>query len=168
MNNAPLKAALQGCSDRALIVLSMTMLTRSGFHDVQILDHRYRAQRLRDGEIALICTSTLNRVPVTVVVKVANRSVKRRHLDELSITIIRTGAESGMIVSPFHVTPKAQAILDRYRTIRASVVDGELLTTYCEALGIGLRGEGAVDYAFFGELEAVAERWLKHLSSPPP
>ena len=164
MGNPSLKAALQGCSEKALLALVIHLLSRSGFREVQILNHRSATPLDHSGSY-VICVSTLNHNPETEVIKVVPGRITAQHLDELAIAIIRLGAHSGIVMSAHNLNQKAKAILDRYRAIRLSVIEGSLLTSYCEILGLGLRNESEVDYEYFGELETIAERLLSHLPS---
>lgn len=163
MTHHQLQGALQSCSLHALLMVVSKALARSGYGDVQFLDRRQSKQKSRFGGHELQCETMLGNRPVKVIVKVVRDSVRIRHLDELAGTAIRTGADSGMIITPFHITSKAQTLLDSYGPVRIAVIEGSALAAWLTELKIGVRGAEDVDYAFFGELEDMSMRVLSFI-----
>ncbi len=163
MNDVQLKGALQNCSLHALLMVVSKVLTRSGYGDVEMLDRRLSKDKSRYGGYELVCEGTLGTRPHRVIVKVVRDSARIRHLDELAGAVVRTGADSGLLVTPFHITRKAQSLIDRYGPIRTSVIDGTALASWVATHGIGVRGRQDVDYAFFGELEEVSHRVISFI-----
>lgn len=153
MSNRPLEAAIRNCSLHALLLLVLRTLTRLGYGDVEILDRRTSGEKSRHGGHELMCEARFGAQPIRIVVKVVRDSVRIRHLDELAGTVIRMGADSGMIVSPFRLTKRARTLLASYGPVRVRVVEGEQLAAWLAELRIGTRGVSDVDYAFFGNLE---------------
>lgn len=167
MIDTQLKGALQNSSLHALLLMVSKALSRSGYGDVKILDRRQSTQKSRFGGHELVCEGTLGTRPVTVIVKVVRDSARIRHLDELAGTVIRMGADSGVLVTPFHITRTAQTLLGRYGPIRTTVIDGSELAQWFAQLAIGTRSGGEVDYAFFGELEELSDRVMAFLNTLP-
>lgn len=158
MPNSRLQLVLQQTSLHALLILVSRMLGMSGFGDAQIMDRRTPGQRSRDGGHELLCRGTYGGLPMKVAVKVICDAVRVRMLDEMAGTVLRTRADLGIVVSPFHVTRAALAQKDLYHAARVSIIDGESLAGRLQALGIGCYPNGAVDLGFFLELQAVANR----------
>lgn len=167
MKTEPLVGALQNTSLHALLMLVSKGLTRAGFGDVQILDRRQSRQKSRFGGHELQCLTLVGNLPGKVVVKVIRDGVRLRMLDEMAGVIQRTGADLGLIISPFHVTRKAKQVVKDYRGSRISVLDGEALAELLQRHDIGVRGKGSVDYAFFGGLEELAERLTQFMRENP-
>jgi len=165
MSDTQLEGAIQSCSLHALLILASRALSRAGYGDVQFLDRRHARQKSRFGGHELVCEATLGTRIVKVVVKVVRDSARIRNLDELAGTVIRMGADAGLLLTPFHVTGKAQKLLDRYGPVRISVIDGSTFADWLKELRLGIRGKDDVDYAFFGELEAVAERVMVFMAA---
>lgn len=164
MTNPQLSVALQNSSLHVLLLILSKALSRSGYGDVQILDRRLPKQKSRHGGHELLCEATLAGRTVRVVVKVLRDSVRIRNLDELAGTVIRMKADSGLIVSPFHVTAQAKKLLSIHNPVRLWVLDGDQLAQLLAELGIGTRGRGDVDYAYFGAMEEMSDRVLGMLS----
>lgn len=165
MTNSPLTGALQNTSLHALLMIVSKGLSRAGFGDVSIQDRRQPRQKSRHGGHEIQCLTSVGSLPSKVVVKVIRDSVRVRMLDELAGTVLRTGADLGLIISPFHLTRKAKAHLDSYRSARISALDGVALSELLAKHGIGVRGTGSVDYEFFGGIEEIAEKLQAFLSS---
>lgn len=167
MKNEPLVGALQNTSLHALLMLVSKGLTRAGFGDVQILDRRQSRQKSRFGGHELQCLTSVGNLPGKVVVKVIQDAVRLRMVDEMAGVIQRTGADLGLIISPFHVTRKAKQVIREYRGSRINVLDGEALAQLLKQYEIGIRGKGSVDYAFFGGLEEMAQRLTRFMRENP-
>lgn len=160
MKDAPLVEMLKNCSLHSLMMLTSKALSLSGFGDVQILDRRQSRQRSRYGGHELVCRGSLGTLPMKVIVKVINDSVRLRMLDELAGAVIRNRADLGIIVTPHHVTTNAARQQGAYRLARVETVDGHGLASILRKFAIGIRPRGEVDYAFFGELEDASRRIL--------
>lgn len=167
MTNTPLIGALQNTSLHALLMIVSKGLARAGFGDVSIQDRRQPRQKSRHGGHEIQCLTSVGSLPSKVVVKVIRDSVRVRMLDELAGTVLRTGADLGLIISPFQLTRKAKAHLSSYGVARISALDGGALSDLLVRTGIGVRGSGSVDYEFFGGIEEVAEKLEAFLSSKP-
>lgn len=157
MTNIQLQGALRASSLHALLIMIAKALSRSGYGDVQFLDRRNPREKSRHGGHELLCEATIGTRAVKIIVKVLRDSIRIRNLDEMAGTVMRMGADSGVIISPFHTTKVAQTLLEKYRP-RTEVVDGEALAAMLEARSIGVRNKGEVDYAYFGELEHLANQ----------
>lgn len=164
MKDKAMVEMLKGCSLHSLLMLTSKVLTRSGFGEVEILDRRETKQRSRYGGHELRCTVNLGIVPMKVIVKVINDSVRVRMLDELTGTVSRTKADLGLIVTPHHLTSTAKLHQAFYRQARVQVIDGQQLAGMLQKAGIGVRDRD-VDYAFFGALEDVSGRLLAFIAS---
>lgn len=158
MTTQPMIRVLQRSSLHSLLLLTSKMLSRSGFGEVQILDRRETRQKSRFGGHELLCESTLGSLPVRVVVKVINDSVRLRMLDELAGVVMRTKADLGIIVSPHHLTASAARYQGSYKASRISVIDGAALAERLQKLGIGIRKSGEIDHQFFVGLDLVGKR----------
>lgn len=155
--SSELLSALQRCSLHPLLIITSKVLTREGFGDVQILDRRESRQKSRFGGHEILCEGIHAGRPVKVVVKVIGDSIRTRMLDELCGTVDRMGADFGILVSPFTVRTSKRLLSRRYRRSRIEILDGQHFERLLLKHRIGVRG-GAVDYAFFGELELVTRR----------
>lgn len=160
MNRDPLEGALQGCSLHALLMCVSKALARSGFGDVQILDRRSSRQKSRYGGHEILCESALGTYPLRVAVKVVRDTARTRMGDELAGTVLRTGADMGLLVTPFNVSPKLRQAQGSYKPARIETLDGGGLARLMRCSGVGVRPNGDVDYAFFAELEQVSRRLL--------
>ncbi len=158
MKNHELSATLKACSLHSLLLVTTKMLARSGYGDVQILDRRHVKQKSRFGGHELLCESTLGTVPVKVIVKVINDSIRLRMLDELAGAVLRTRADIGIIVSPYPLSRMVAKHKDAYTAARIVVIDGDGLAARLSNLGIGVRPKGDVDYQFFAHLEELGAR----------
>lgn len=158
MTNQPMIHVLKQSSLHSLLLLTAKMLSRSGFGEVQILDRRETRQKSRFGGHELLCETSLGSLPVKVIVKVINDSIRLRMLDELAGAVLRTKADLGIIVSPHHLTSSAKRYQASYKSARLSVIDGAALAERLGRLGIGIRAHGGPDYAFFIELEEMGRR----------
>lgn len=158
MNDQPMIQVLQNSSLHGLLLVTSKMLARSGFGDVQILDRRETRQKSRFGGHELLCESSLGSLPVKVIVKVINDSIRLRMLDELAGAVMRTKADLGLIVSPHHLTSSASRHQASYKAARVEAIDGAELVGRLTRLGIGVRKSGELDYQFFGGLEEVSRR----------
>jgi restriction endonuclease Mrr len=167
MIDSPLRIALQQCSLHALLMIVSKTLTRAGLGDVQIMDRRKSTQRTRFGGHELLCETYLNNRPIKIVVKVISDAVRMRMLDELAGVTLRTKADSALVVTPFHVTRTAAKVLGEHHPVRIETIDGLELEKLLLKFGIGVRGKGEVDYAFFGGLEQVSARLLDFLDQKP-
>jgi len=158
MNDIALEGALKRCSLHSLLILTSKVLSRSGFGDVQILDRRQPRQRSRFSGYEMMCLGAIGSVPVKVVVKVIRDSVRVRMLDELAGVVVRSGADMGILVSQFHLSPTAVKHQPSYNSVRLEVLDVKELATLMRRYGIGVRERGSVDYQFFDALEEVGTR----------
>lgn len=163
MNDKALEGALEQCSLHSLLMLTSKVLSRSGFGDVQILDRRQPRQKSRYGGHEIMCLGSVGSVPVKVVVKVIKDSVRLRMLDELAGTVIRTKADMGLIVSPFHLSATAKKHQDSYTSVRLETVDVSELARLLRLYGIGVRERGSVDFQFFAALEEAGVRILNFM-----
>lgn len=160
MSEARLLAALRRCSLHALLMLAAKALTRAGFGDVQTLDRRTSRQRSRFGGHELVCLGQVGTLPVKVAVKLVRQDVRTRMLDELAGTVLRTGADLGLIVTPYALTGAAAKRLGSHPRARVEVMDGPALARLLASQGIGVREDGSVDRTFFAGLEEASERLL--------
>ena len=165
MTETPFVRALQQCSLHSLILLTTKALGRSGFGDVQILDRRQSKQRSRYGGHELECRVIVGTLPMKVIVKVINDSVRVRMLDELAGAVVRTKADLGLIVTPHHVTANAARHQGTYRGARVEIMDGKKLSDLLRHIKVGIRPYGDVDYAFFEALEEVSQRMLAFIAA---
>ena len=165
MNETPMVEMLKGCSLHSLLMLTSKALSRAGFGDVQILDRRQSKQRSRHGGHELVCRLNIGFVPMKVIVKVINDSVRVRMMDELAGAVIRNQADFGLIVTPHHVTTNAMRQQGASRLARVEVIDGPKFAALLSKFGIGLRGRTDIDYAFFGALEDVSARLLTFIAN---
>jgi len=154
----PMQEILQGCSLHALLMLTSKALTRSGFGDVEILDRRSTKEKTRFGGYELSCRLTLGNLPAKVIVKVIQDEVRQRMLDELAGSILRSGADAGLIVTPFHLSTSVKRAQPSYRPLRIHIVEGEELADILTRAQVGTRKQGTPDFAFFSELEEVSGR----------
>ena len=168
MPTDPLAGALQGCSLHALLMLTSKVLTRSGFGDVEILDRRETGQKSRYGGHEISCLAALGPVPVKVIVKVVRDDVRTRMLDELAGAVIRSSADLGLIVTPYHVSASISGRQAGYRPARVEALDGASLARLMRCSGIAVRPSGDVDYAFLSELETVSQRLLEFVGKERP
>ena len=155
MINCELKRSLQSASLHPLLLMVSKVLSRSGYGDVQIMGRRLPRQKSKDGGHEILCELTQGPRSFRTVVKVVRDSVRIRNLDELAGTMIRTHADSGIVISPRHVTGKARDLLHAY-DMEVSVVDGETLSAWLVQLGIGIKANGQVDRDYFNGLEAIS------------
>lgn len=153
-----LEGVLRTSSLHALVIVVTKALSRSGFGDVEILDRRTEKQKSRFGGHELQCITEIGNMPGKVIVKIVRDSVRTRMVDELAGTVLRTGADRGLIVTPFRMTKGAKENLDRYKPAQVDVVDGQSLVSMLKKHGIGIRGRGEVDFAYFGALEEFAPK----------
>ena len=153
MNNQQLKGALQSASLHPLLLMVSRVLARSGYGEVRLMDRLSPREKSREGGHELLCELVHGIDVHRIVVKVLRDSIRIRNLDELVGTINRTGADSGIVISPHHVTRDAKRLLEVYSGVDIGVVDGEQLATWLRLHDIGTLPSGDVDYAFFGHLE---------------
>lgn len=165
MPDIQLQYALRDSSLHALLLSVSKALSRSGYGDVQFLDRRLPRQKSRFGGHELVCETVIGPRSMRVIVKVLRDSVRIRHLDELAGAVTRMGADSGLIISPFGVTKTAARLLDSYGPIRVGVIDGESLAKWLRELGIGVRRDGSVDWAYFGNIEEMSNRVLSFIAT---
>lgn len=163
MEGAELRSILQNCSLHAFLLLTSRTLTRLGYGDVEVMDRRTRAGKTRYGGHELLCEGQFGDRPVRVIVKVLLDSIRVRNVDELAGTVVRTGADSGIVVSPFHVSRPASKALDRYGPVRIGAVDGDKMAHWLTQLRIGVREGGTIDYVFFSQLEEHSDLVLSLL-----
>jgi len=163
----PMTNMLQNTSLHALLMIVSKGLTRAGFGDVAILDRRQPRQKSRYGGHEIECLTSVGNLPGKVVVKVIRDGVRQRMVDELVGTVMRRGADLGLIISPFHITRKAKENLPAYKGARIEVLDGKILSDLLIKHQIGTRGEQDIDYAFFGGIEEVAEKVQAFLKTKP-
>jgi len=133
------------------------VLARSGYGEVKLMDRRTVRQKSRDGGHELLCELVTGAEVHRVVVKLVRDSIRIRNLDEIVGTINRTGADSGLVVSPYHITREARRLKASYTGVSIGIVDGNELANWLRLHGIGILPEGEVDYAFFGHMEDLAE-----------
>lgn len=157
MKASPMQVALQNCSLHALLIVTSKALTHAGFGDVQIMGRRRTTQRTRLGGFEMLCEMYVNAKPIRVVVKVIRDDIRVRMLDELTGVLLRTHADFGLIVTPFGVTGRASRIVADYKPARLEIIEGRALEELVTRFGIGVRGNGLVDYAYFGQLEEAAQ-----------
>ena len=165
MNDHELEAALKQCSLHSLLILTSRALSHSGFGYVQLLDRRQSKQKSRFGGHELLCETTVGGLPVRVIVKVIQDSVRLRMLDELAGGIRRTNADLGLIVSPHNLTANASQALGSYAPMRIEAITGRTFAELLSRYHIGVRSRGDVDYAFFSELEDLGERLISFLKA---
>lgn len=156
MTNLQLKGALQAASLHPLLLVVSKLLARSGYGDVQLMDRRAPKQKTRQGGHELVCELMEGDELRRVVVKVLRDSIRIRNLDELVGTINRTGADSGLVISPHHLTKDAQELIESYSSVSFGIIDGDALSEWMLLHGIGVRKGGEVDFGFFGSLEDVS------------
>jgi hypothetical protein len=111
---SPLEHALQQCSFYPLLLITAKVLSCSGFGDVQIMDRRVTTEKTRFGGFEIQCVGSFAGQPLKTVVKVIPDAVRLRMLDENAGAVIRTGADLGLVVSPFHLTRGAAKNLKNY------------------------------------------------------
>ena len=160
MNDRGLLGALQSCSLHALLMLTSKTLALSGFGDTEILDRRQSKQKSRHGGHELRCQTTFGLLPVKVIVKVVQDSVRLRMLDELTTAVKRTGSDFGLLVATGRIGRQALKEREFYRREGIAILDGTTLAALLRKHQIGTRGKGEVDYAFFGSLEEASLRVL--------
>jgi len=163
MNRDPLPPMLQTCSLHSLLICVSKVLTRSGFGDVQILDRRSSKQKSRFGGHELMCETTLGIYPLKIVVKVIQDDVRTRMVDELAGTVMRTRADMGLLITPFNVSERIINAQDAHRPLHLEFIDGNRLARLMRCSGVGVRPKGEVDYAFFTELDEVADRLFEFI-----
>lgn len=163
MPNSRLQVVLQQSSLHSLLIVASKMLAKSGFGDVQIMDRRTVKQRSRYGGHELLCEGQYGTLPVRVAVKVVNDDVRVRMLDEMAGTVLRTGADFGLVVTPRKLTSAAAGHQDKYRAAKVAVIDGERFTALLQHLRIGCLANGAADLGFFLEVEQIARRAVRFL-----
>lgn len=163
MHEEPLQKALQQCSLHALLIICSKVLTRSGFGDVQILDRRQNKQKSRFGGHELLCQTNLGFIPIKMIVKVARDTVRTRMLDELAGTVIRTSADLGLIITPYHLTTRAVKHKDAYKGVRIDSLDGSGLADLLRRYQYGVLLSGKVDYGFFTSLEESAIAFMPYI-----
>jgi hypothetical protein len=168
MSETPLERALQLSSLHVLLMLTSKALTRSGFGDVQILDRRHSKQRSRFGGHELLCQSSIGSLPLNVIVKVINDSVRLRMLDELAGAVIRRRADFGLLVTPHHISATMKGRQVQYGPVRIEVMDGPVLASLLGKEGIGVRERGGVDVPFFESMEILSQRLLGFLTEVKP
>jgi hypothetical protein len=154
-----MQAALQSSSLYVLLILVTRVLTREGYDDVQILDRRQTKQKSRFGGHEIMCETTIGSMPAKVVVKVINDAGRARHLDELAGVVDRIGADVGLLVTPHHLTKNARRNQPLFSRSRIEVMDGPGFASLLLKHKIGTRGQDGVDYAFFGHLEQITDRF---------
>lgn len=164
MSQAALKGMLQTCSLHPLIILTGKALTRAGFGDVQVMDRRSSKQKSRYGGHELLAETTVGSLPARIVVKVIPDVIRLRMLDELAGVVMRTKADLGVIVSPFHLSKRARESLVDYTNARIDVIDGAALASLLSRFKIGVRGSGEPDYAFFTALEEYSQRIIDFMA----
>lgn len=165
MRDQALEDALKRCSLHSLLILTSRALSRAGLGDVQLLDRRQSRQKSRYGGHELLCEMSVGMIPVRIIVKVIQDSVRLRMLDELAGSVRRTGADMGLIVSPHGLTANAERSLGSYAPMRLVALTGRTFSELLSRYHIGVRSRGGVDYAFFAGLEDASGRlisFLKH------
>lgn len=139
-------------------MLIAKILTRQGFGDIQLLGRRLNAQKSRVGGCELLCQTNIGHVPIKVIIKLINDSVRTRMLDEMAGAIDRTGSDFGVVVSTEDLSPKVALNQEKYQKSRVEVIDGSQFASMLCKFKIGTRSDGSPDYAFFGELENQLEK----------
>lgn len=169
MTEHQMTAVLRNSSLHVLLMIISKVLARSGYGDVQYLDRRLPRQKSRFGGHELVCQAKHGLREVKVVVKVLRDSVRIRNLDEMAGTVLRMGADEGLIITPFHITMTADLLLRSHEpAVRIGVIGGDSLVALLRELKIGTRGPEEVDYAYFGELEGISDQVLGLLSALQP
>jgi hypothetical protein len=135
-------------------MLTSKALTRAGFGDVEIMDRRTSKEKSRFGGYELSCRLMLGSLPAKVIVKVLSRdTIRQRQLDELAGSVMRSGADAGLIVSPYPLPQALLGAVRSYRPLKIHVIDGPLLAELLTRSSIGIGPKGRPDFAFFSELE---------------
>jgi restriction endonuclease Mrr len=163
MKDDSLERALQDCSLHALLIICSKVLTRSGFGDVQILDRRQSRQKSRYGGYELICQTNLGFLPVRMIVKVVRDTVRTRMLDELAGATVRSSADFGLIITPYHLTKKAVKHKESYKNVRIEALEGAALSELLQRYGFGVALSGKADPAFFKSLEESAASFMPYI-----
>ncbi|MBS1708019.1 MAG: restriction endonuclease [Armatimonadetes bacterium] len=153
-----LQLELQDRSLHALLLAVQKALSRSGYGDVQFLGRRRPRQKSRFGGHDLVCETVMGPNLHRTVVKVLRDSVRTRHLDELAGAVIRTGADSGIVVSPFPQTKEVARHLGSGRAARVHVVAGADMAEWFAGFGVGTTKDGRLDRQYFLDLEVAAEQ----------
>lgn len=153
----PLERTLPNLSLHSLLMVTAKALARAGFGDVEFMDRRSPKEKSREGGHELLCRSSLGGIETMVIVKVVRDSVRVRHLDELYGTVVRTGADTGLLVATKSFTSRAKGLVRVYGHPRLTVFDGPAFARFLARHGIGVRPSGEPDYAFLEALEQYSE-----------
>src|SRR5690606_28594494 len=129
MRERELEGMLRSSSLHALLIVVTKLLSRSGYGDVEVLDRRLERQKSRNGGHELQCITQIGNMPGKVIVKIVRDSVRTRMVDELAGAVLRTGADRGLIVSPFRLTKRAKESLGEYKAAKVDVVEGPMLAS---------------------------------------
>ena len=156
--NDPMTPMLRTASLHGILIALSKALSRSGFGDVQILDRRRSRQKSRYGGHEILCETSVGEYPMKVVVKVVQDRIRVRMADELAGTVLRTNADLGILVSPFNRSGSIAGLQGAHRPVRIEFLDGDRLAALLRRSGVGVRGKGELDYAYFTALEEVACR----------
>lgn len=85
-------------------------------------------------------------------------------VDEFAGVVMRTNADLGLIVSPFHVTANPRRNPGRYTNARIEVIDGSALAELLARNQLGVRRSGEPDFAFFTALEEYSQRTMDFMT----
>lgn len=155
-----LALALGNVSFHALQILISNVMSRAGWHETQILDRRETGRKSRFGGHEISCRSFIGPVAVKMVVKVLRDSGRTRMLDEMAGTVLRNGADLGLLVVPSKLSARIERAQGAYRPARIEVLDHEALASLMRCSGVGVRADGSPDYAFLTALEEQSSRLL--------
>lgn len=164
MNDQELVCALRNTPLHPLLILVSTVLSQSGFGDVQILDRRENRQKSRFGGHELECRYTVGGIPSVAVVKVVRDSVRLRMLSELAGTVLYRQADLGILVATGTVSSRQLKSLAKFSPVRIEVIDGAYLAELLTFYKIGVRPHGGPDYAFLSALDEESFRFLSLLA----
>jgi hypothetical protein len=155
-----LAAALGNVSFHALQILISTVMSRSGWNETIILDRRETGRKSRHGGHEISCRTFLGPVAVKMVVKVHRDTGRTRMLDEMAGTVLRNGADVGLLVTPTKLSPGIAAKQAGYKGVRMESIDHEALASLMRCSGVGVRHDGTPDYEFLVALEEQSARLL--------
>ncbi|MBI1331274.1 MAG: hypothetical protein GC165_00170 [Armatimonadetes bacterium] len=158
-NERLLEGALSKSSLPALINLTVKVLARSGYGDIEVLGRRLNWQKSKLGGCELLCRSFIGNIELRVIVKVIRDFARTRMLDEMAGAMDRLGADLGLLVTTGKLGVSVGSKAKLHIKSRIHVVDVKLLAEMLRYYRIGVRPDGSPDYAFFGSLEAKAKQF---------
>ncbi|MBS1702861.1 MAG: restriction endonuclease [Armatimonadetes bacterium] len=155
--------ALRDCELAPLLMLTQKLLTLSNYGEVLSLDRWVPRQKSRFGGCELLCTAWFGEHRATVLVKVVRDWAKVRMVSELAGTVERLGADSGILVATRPMGPKVRAEVARFARTRIEVFDAERLTDLMTRHRVGVRPDGSVDYAYWGQLHELGPKLVNSI-----